>query len=756
MYFAREDWTLFRNLTTLCQKAGVHQELLTALCLKELVDNALDAGASVSLREGLCVGPTGKNLRGYIIQDDGPGIPGDNDDLAALFSIRRPLTSSKLLRLPTRGALGNGLRVVAGAVLASGGILTIRTRGRRLQLTPQDDGSTAWSNEETWRDRGTIIEVAFGPAMRCDSASMSMARLAIKMRGESWYTGKTHPFWYESDSFYELLQAAGSTQVRDIVGYFKGGEKAEEGGTCEAEAASLTRNEAEQLLIELRSQVTAAKPAVLGLVGEKTFSSHGYAKKTAISNRRPARGSISSEIPAVIEVWCSKLDVGSTPTATVFVNRTPITATITTGCDSGRKGRQYISGCGLNHWFDTGKNPFDIKVCVTSPYMPITNDGKAPDLRPLFSEINAAIESAARKAKRATSDGRAMSKTAMLWEVYELAIKAASSNGAHRYSLRQLYYATRPLLQRYYGVSDLLYGTFGAIIGEIENALGRDLPGMYRDARGILYHPHTGERIELGTLAVEKYSRPKWRFRNVLYIEKGGFFPLLIDERWPERWDCALLTSQGQASRAAKDVIDLLGDTDEPLNFFCLHDADGYGTVIEEALREATKARPARKVQVINLGLDPWEAEKMGLLAEDLAKTKGEVPVAEYVEDYDEEHGTSWKSWLQEKRYELNAMTSAQLLTYLDKKMEALSSGRKVVPPVQVLEAQLRQQIRDEVRRKRIAELVATFEVDAEADLAAESAEIPEGLKDLVNAGLSARQDVAWEQPLRDMARRMA
>ena len=43
-------------------------------------------------------------------------------------SIRRPFISSKLLRMPTRGALGNGLRVVAGVVLASGGRLVVATR----------------------------------------------------------------------------------------------------------------------------------------------------------------------------------------------------------------------------------------------------------------------------------------------------------------------------------------------------------------------------------------------------------------------------------------------------------------------------------------------------------------------------------------------------------------------------------------------------------------------------------------------------
>ena len=53
------------------------------------------------------------------------------------------MMSSKYLRLPTRGAVGNGLRVVAGAVLASGGTLTVITRDRRIELHPERDGTTS-------------------------------------------------------------------------------------------------------------------------------------------------------------------------------------------------------------------------------------------------------------------------------------------------------------------------------------------------------------------------------------------------------------------------------------------------------------------------------------------------------------------------------------------------------------------------------------------------------------------------------------
>ena len=152
--FEREDWTLFRSLSTLSQKAGVPVHLLPKLVLKELADNALDAGGTVrvgQLEDG-----------GWYVEDDGPGIAGEPAEIARLFSIRRPLVSSKLLRLPSRGALGNGLRVVAGAVLASDGRLVLETRGRRLELRPQDNGDTLAAFEPCARTTGTRIEIHLG------------------------------------------------------------------------------------------------------------------------------------------------------------------------------------------------------------------------------------------------------------------------------------------------------------------------------------------------------------------------------------------------------------------------------------------------------------------------------------------------------------------------------------------------------------------------------------------------------------------
>src|SRR6516165_5098009 len=141
--FQRPDFTLFRTIEGLQQKAGVAKEYLPRLVIKELVDNALDEATDNAQGETVEVHFDQLEIgHYYVVQDNGRGLKGTPQEIAQLFSIGRPLVSTKLLRMPTRGALGNGLRVVAGAVLASKGSLVVTTRNQCITLRPERDGST--------------------------------------------------------------------------------------------------------------------------------------------------------------------------------------------------------------------------------------------------------------------------------------------------------------------------------------------------------------------------------------------------------------------------------------------------------------------------------------------------------------------------------------------------------------------------------------------------------------------------------------
>src|SRR5262249_51804521 len=151
------------------------------------------------------------------------GIEGQPEQIARLFSINRPMLSTKLLRLPTRGALGNGLRVVTGAVLASDGSLVVTTGNKRIKLRPERDGSTTIVTVTPVDfPVGTRVEINFGPAIPEDANALRWAAIAIQMARGQTYTGKSSPYWYDGPHFHELLLASGNAPVRELVANLDG------------------------------------------------------------------------------------------------------------------------------------------------------------------------------------------------------------------------------------------------------------------------------------------------------------------------------------------------------------------------------------------------------------------------------------------------------------------------------------------------------------------------------------------------------
>ena len=678
--FKREDWVLFRNLDTLGQRAGVPRHMIPTLIVKELVDNALDAG-------NMCNCSMDDDGR-ICVADNGDGLPETNEEIADLFSINRPLTSSKFLRLPTRGALGNGLRVVAGAVLGSGGELIVKSCGRILRLQPRDsDGGTDVECLGTWDGLGTCVEISLGKSLPVDDTTFMWAERAIyfaSVDGEK-YQGKTSPHWYDSASFFELVHAAGDRTIRELVEEFAGCSGAKAGKIAKPfnhfRCNLLTREDAEVLLNKMQDVARKVHPKQLGIVGPQLYLDAGYARMCGFFATPPSCDDTDASIPYIVEAWIDKAD---TPSIAFYINRTPITAPLTISRCMKDKTHYGIMGCSLSDEYQNIALPikagresdFSCVVNVIAPYMPITTDGKAPNLSLIKLSIREVIEKAIRSIKRRQRSNKDVTQNAIIIKALPDSIAKVSENGRYRYSLRQLFYAVRPYVLDALGFEPT-YKYFSGVITAYESDQGHDLPNIYRDDRGILYHPHTGESISLGTRSVERYQRPEWLFNKILYCEKEGFFATLIDAQWPERYDCALLTSKGYASRAARDVVDLLGDTDQTLTFYCIHDADGPGTMIYQTLQEATRARPKRKVKVVNLGLEPAEALKMKLTLESVKRKDNKaIPVADYVD-------LKWKQWLQSNRAELNAMDGPLFVKWLSQKFAKYTG--KLIPPKSVL-----------------------------------------------------------------------
>jgi hypothetical protein len=271
-----------------------------------------------------------------------------------------------------------------------------------------------------------------------------------------------------------------------------------------------------------------------------------------------------------------------------------------------------------------------------------------------------------------------------------------------------------------------------------------------REPRGSITHPHRDETITLGTLMVEEYERPAWNFNKVLYIEKEGAQEALKQNRWMERHDCMVMSSKGFSTRAARDLIDKLVEHDEPVEVFCVHDADASGSMIYQTLQEATRARGARSITINNLGLEPWEAVAMRLEVETLEEAKRQKPVADYIS----EHGSNWADWLQTHRVELNAMTTPQLIQWLDQKMADHGDG-KLIPPTHVLEQELAERIENKVRAAITERILREANLDDQVAAAVAAIRTPDGARLARDTAklFKRKSDSEWRDHIEAVAR---
>jgi hypothetical protein len=463
-------------------------------------------------------------------------------------------------------------------------------------------------------------------------------------------------------------------------------------------------------------------------------------------------------------------------------------------------GRLLLSGINWSPALRLGNDPFSLSYYLGNawcgPYEPIVllahlicprpeflDRGKSTLARysPGFTAVRKAVESVtadwakqrkseirdrAREEKRAEKmrvqdRARELSLKNAVLKYLPAVIRQISEGGRLSFTQRDVFYGIRPLVQQVQEKS-LYYGYFTSMITEYENERG-EIAGMQREARGTLYHPHRCEEIPLSTESVAKYHRPFWTFNKMVYIEKAGTQQNLIELGWPEEFDCAIASVAGFTTRAVKDLFDLLATSTEPVTVFCVHDADAAGTMIYHTLQNETKARGARKIDVVNLGLEPWEGVEMGLEVEAVEHTDRRRAVAPYVAEHDKEWRAwlnergfdSWGEWLQKYRIELNAMPPAQRIAWLTEKIER-HPPRKVEAPAAVLHAARVRAARGVI----IGELTARARIEERADEILDEIEWPdqERLPKVVSRFLDRkrRRKQSWRWPIATSGEKMA
>ena len=272
----------------------------------------------------------------------------------------------------------------------------------------------------------------------------------------------------------------------------------------------------------------------------------------------------------------------------------------------------------------------------------------------------------------------------------------ASGGGKYTLGKRQFYYACRQKFLDMTGREiDASYFSQTLLVQYMNRNpnLGWKITA---DPRGTLTLPNTSHevRIPCGTLAIEDHLKTadsgcdevdvsvscEWpalsegkRYQGVLYIEKGGFEPVLSEAWIAERFDVAILSCKGQSVVAARHFVDQVCRRDGGVPLFVVHDFDKSGFEISKRLTTVSdwaeeNDRVAyyfqNDINVHDLGLRLADVEKYDLGSERCSfKGRRDWNADGFCTPEEEEFLRSGR------RVELNAFTSPQLVEWLETKL---------------------------------------------------------------------------------------
>ncbi len=396
LIFHSDDYFDYLSIDGLTNASGVESEYHIKLAVKELVDNALDAGECE-------IGKLEEN--GFYVQDNGPGIDGTDEDIAYLFSINRKTYSTKGDRYPRRGAMGRGLRFVMGVVYCYKGRMTVATRGRILVLTPLKDG-TKYSVVGDYQGPGTRIEIMFPESTTFYESTLEWGLHAIELSGGKIYSGPSSPHWYDEQSFYVLLNSIETNEekiinvLKKIFGikhqlkYRKLDDKIKQLFNSKS-SKNFSESEAIAILNELQKVTKTINPKKFELVGNlKNFPY--YLFKHDFFKHPNEETNIKATIPYAVEVWAKEgISYSEKDKVYFFINRTPIP--ITPVSFFSHKKQCIIVNININVHFscDVPEVPLFFYVNITTPFIPRTGNSKLPkvpekivkDIEILFQKI---------------------------------------------------------------------------------------------------------------------------------------------------------------------------------------------------------------------------------------------------------------------------------------------------------------------------------------------------------------------------------
>ena len=337
-------------------------------------------------------------------------------------------------------------------------------------------------------------------------------------------------------------------------------------------------------------------------------------------------------------------------------------------------------------------------------------------------------------------------------EIMEECYNKASDNGRLPATARQIFYVARPLIEERTD-KPLTYSYFSqTLLPDYINAHGVGWDVVYDD-RGHFTEPHTERVIGLGTLNVRWYNNrvrspkldeadfsrasvetfgPDGCFGAVLYVEKEGFMPLFERVELAERYDIAIMSSKGMSVTAARDLVNHL---DVPV--LVLHDFDASGIIIVDTLANSTRRYAYGCHNVIDIGLQ----------YSDISGLAGEPANCNISADRLAQAGLDQSAinFLNGSRVELNAMTSRQLIDFVENKLKE-HGIKKVIPEKDTLEETYRMFAASDRLSEAYDEMSKKLEKD---EAAKEAIAVPDDLEAKIKDRLQKDPSITWHRAIR-------
>jgi len=354
------------------------------------------------------------------------------------------------------------------------------------------------------------------------------------------------------------------------------------------------------------------------------------------------------------------------------------------------------------------------------------------------------------------------------FRIMERVYNEVSKNGTLPANARQLFYRARPTIQEETGkMLKSVYFTQILLPDYIEEKERDDWDIVYDD-RGHFAEPHTGRMFGLGTLNVRGYLKgnskhkfsapalvsggvsthgPDGCYSAILFVEKEGFAPLLKHARIAERYDLAIASSKGMSVTALRQLADEMAGDGIPL--LVLHDFDKSGFSIIGTLRRDTRRYQfVNRPNVIDIGVRLADIEELDI-GEDYWERVSDRGDEDQRTGNLRENGATEKEikFLLHRRVEINALTSDQLVRFIEAKLRK-HGIKKIIPTKAELDEAYRQ-FRNSVK----IENAVRKQLRALKNGSRHKSPVPKDLSKRIAAYLKSNPATRWDFALSEIVR---